>query len=284
MGAFPFESNKVIDVHISDADLRVFDAGFDQNTYRLKPLAEVIIRALPEFAFGYNPTGTSDSKIIDRLKDAAESLYKTDLYKSRGEFGELILHLLLRDFCNTIPLISKIFFKDTDNASVHGFDAVHVVDDGDKKSLWLGEAKIYQDGAKGISELASDLTKHFSEDYLRSEFVLIRKKLELLDQSVVTDKDYWLDLMHKHTTIDKVFTSITIPMLCVYDSEIYSSHTEVSEKYIFELTNEAKKLKDDFKKKTISTTLNVVLLLLPIPSKEDLVEMLHNKLKNIQNI
>lgn len=31
----------------------------------------------------------------------------------RGEFGELLLHLILRDFKGTIPLISKVYFKDS---------------------------------------------------------------------------------------------------------------------------------------------------------------------------
>jgi hypothetical protein len=37
---------------------------------------------------------------------------KQDKDLARGEFGELILHLLLRDFHDTVPLLSKIYFKD----------------------------------------------------------------------------------------------------------------------------------------------------------------------------
>lgn len=286
MEPFPFQSNKVIEERISDANLRVFDAGFDRNIYRIKPLAEVIIRVLPEFALGYKNSGTLDSEIIDRLRDAAEILYKTDKYKSRGEFGELILHLLLRDFCNTKPLISKIYFKDANNVAVHGFDAIHITDDDNGKSLWLGEAKIYEIGKNGITELVNDLKNHFTDDYLRSEFLLIRNKVELIDNDNIEDKKHWLDLMHKHTTLDKIFQSITVPMLCVYDSDLYKKHNCISDEYIESLKKEVQELSSHFndKSKDIKTNLNIILMLLPIPSKKELIEILHGKLKNLQNV
>jgi hypothetical protein len=59
------------------------------------------------------------------------------------------LHLILRDFIKTVPLISKIHLKDSDGMTVHGFDAVHIgncIEDSSKKSLYLGESKLYKDG------------------------------------------------------------------------------------------------------------------------------------------
>jgi hypothetical protein len=282
---YPFESNKVIEEKICEAKLRVFDAGFDQNQYRLKPLADVIMRALPEFALGYNPKGTPDTLIYERLKEAAEILYKTDKYKSRGEFGELILHLLLRDFCGTIPLVSKIYFKDSPNNAVHGFDAIHVVNTDEEKSLWLGEAKIYQAGSDGLNKLVDDLKSHFTEDYLRNEFFLIKKKVDLVDEETIKDRDHWLDLMNKHTTIDRIFSSITIPMLCVYDSEVYQNHTSFSEEYLRTLEKEVREMAGNFHCKCgeITTNLNIILLLLPIPSKTELVDTLNERLKNLQH-
>ncbi len=281
-----FKSNKVIEERISDAKLRVFDAGFDQNLYRLQPFAEVIMKTLPEFALGYEVEGVLNQDVYERLKKAAEMMYKTDKYKSRGEFGELILHLLLRDFCNTVPLVSKIYFKDAKNVAVHGFDAIHVTSNEDKKSLWLGEAKMYKIGNDGIDELIDDLKKHFKDDYLRDEFVLVRNKVELLEERNISDKDHWLDLMHHHTTLDKIFSSITVPMLCVYDSDIYKDHNSVTEEYLSALNKEVKALHKRFddKSRKIRTDLDIILFLVPVPSKETLVDALNTKLKNLQNI
>lgn len=44
----------------------------------------------------------------------------------KKEFIELLLHLLLREYKHTIPLISKVYFKDSAGVPAHGFDAVHI--------------------------------------------------------------------------------------------------------------------------------------------------------------
>ena len=100
-------------------------------------------------------------------------------YLKRGEFGEVILHLLLRDFIETVPLISKIHFKDADGITIHGFDAVHIgpsVLNHSERSLYLGESKLYNCGKTGVRELINDIKNHFKRDFLRREFALISKK------------------------------------------------------------------------------------------------------------
>jgi len=142
----PFNSNKVISLQRQNASLDAFLVGFDfndsgVNEYRWGPLTKVLLNALHEYAFGFHAGQTTkNTEILDKLTEAAKSIYKIDNYKDvgkiyldggylpddiedkykrRGEFGELILHLLLRDYYSTIPLISKIYFKDTDGATVH---------------------------------------------------------------------------------------------------------------------------------------------------------------------
>ena len=164
-----FDAEKVITQHIADADFCSYFVGFDINDqhireYRWKPFINLLINIIPEFAFGpYEKL--PENAIPIKLAEAAKSIYKIDAfnkvnsicidgknidddhlckkYLSRGEFGELILHLLLRDFHKTIPLLSKIYFKDSYGVTVHGFDAVHIMPD--TKTLWLGESKLYNE-------------------------------------------------------------------------------------------------------------------------------------------
>ena len=77
------------------------------------------------------------------FRKAALLMYASDKYKSRGEFGELLLHAVCREIYRSEPAISKIFFKGAVNETVHGFDSVHVVADGDALELLLGEVKFY---------------------------------------------------------------------------------------------------------------------------------------------
>lgn len=50
----------------------------------------------------------------------------SDKYLRRGEFGELILHSVLKYYFETFPLIAKIYFKDSYGHAVHGFDSIHI--------------------------------------------------------------------------------------------------------------------------------------------------------------
>jgi hypothetical protein len=276
----PFRSELVIQEAISEAELRAYSVGFDQNKFRLQPLVDVICRVIPEYAFGVLDPATASSDWVDKLREAAKSVYTTNKYANRGEFGELILHLLLRDYCGTVPLISKIYFKDTDNATVHGFDAVQVTANGDDKKLWLGESKFYTDGRSGIAGLMQDLRNHLEADYLRREFALITKKLPRNNPEI----ERWRTLLHPHQKLDTIFRSVVIPMVCTYSSDLYSTHFSETEMYLQDFIAECRTLSSDFSSRRITTSCEVVLMLLPVPSKNELCRELHQRLDNMRNI
>jgi hypothetical protein len=220
----PFNSDLVITEHMGLEDLKAYHVGFDRKVFRLEPLVDVIRRVIPEFALGYHQgLNIPIAQIIDRLREAAETVYQTDKYQKRGEFGELILHLLLRDFHNTIPLISKIYFKDSPDVPAHGFDGVQITINDKEKKLWLGESKLYKDGMQGIRELAEDVKKHVNAEYLSKEFSLIVKKLP----ENIPEIEHWRTLMNKHQKLDVVFSSIVIPMICTYSSDIFRRRSNI---------------------------------------------------------
>jgi hypothetical protein len=277
--ARPFKSEKVIDEVISDSTLKAYHVGFESKQFRLKPLVEIICRVIPEFSFGYHEgVSVPHIEMFEKFQEAAQIIYQTDKFKKRGEFGELILHLLLRDFHNTIPLVSKIHFKDSIDMAVHGFDAVQITDDGKTKKLWLGESKLYKVGKDGIDELIEDLKKHVNGDFLRREFQLLYKKLP----NQIKDIEYWRDLMDKHTTLEKIFDTLVIPMVCTYTSDLYKTHNEASKAFFSDFDNECRGLHAHFEAKKIKTNIEIILLLLPVSDKDELNKALHNKLKAFQ--
>lgn len=307
----PFQSNKIINHKINETQLSTFLVGFDIDdngisNYRIKPLIDKITQVLYEFAFGFHEGEVTDNKeIFTKLVEAAQSIYKIDGFQKakdlylndgaitddvhdkflrRGEFGELILHLLLRDFHNTIPLLSKVYFKDSFGHTVHGFDAVHI--EPKSKTLWLGESKLYTDGKAGVKALIQDIEDHFKSDYLNSEFLIISKKLKHFDN--IPEKDDWLDLMSKSTKLIDQLASINIPLLCTYNCNLFSSHSdENTSEFIAEYEKEMRELKkyfDDNYNHSLKTKLNIILILFPVQNKVELVKGLHNKLSTIQQL
>lgn len=277
----PFKSELVVGEQINTSGLRAYHIGFDQKKFRLGPLVDVIRSVIPEFSLGYIANQNIDSaSIIDKLKEAAETVFTTDKYQKRGEFGELILHFLLRDFHNTIPLVSKIWFKDSLNVAVHGFDGVQVSDIGGQKKLWLGESKLYKSGKDGIKDLIKDIKKHVNADYIRSEFSLITRKIP----DNFPDLEHWRQLMHKQQKLDVIFSSIVIPMVCTYTSDVFKKHNEETPLFLKDFNAECLELHNEFTQKMPKTNIEIILLLLPVENKDELNKEIYERLKKMQGI
>ncbi|MBN9294273.1 MAG: DUF1837 domain-containing protein [Flavobacteriia bacterium] len=277
----PFNSDLVIAERITQPSLRAYHVGFDQNKFRLQPLVDTIRSVIPEYALGYHQGNNIPyTEVVERLQEAAKTVYTTDKYKRRGEFGELILHLLLRDFCNSIPLISTIFFRDAPNVPAHGFDGVHITINGEDKKLWLGESKLYKSGKDGITDLVGDIEKHFNANYIQQQFSLITRKLPEQTPEI----SHWRKLLHKHQKLDVIFSSIVIPMVCTYNSDLFTNHNDETKEYLEDFERECLSLHADFLKKNKQSNLEIILLLLPVPDKDELNSELDARLKSMQKI
>lgn len=278
--ARPFGSEPVIEERIAEATLRGYHVGFDQQCFRLRALVDIIRKVIPEFALGYYAEHAFPlTQIVEKVQEAAEIIYTTDKYETRGEFGELILHLLLRDFCNTVPLVSKIYFKDAYNVTVHGFDGVHATTNGSKK-LWLGESKLYNDGEAAVSDLARDVVNHVNNEYIKKEFALIKRKLP----ENTPDIEYWRELMSKHKRLDEIYDAIVIPMVATYTSRIFVDHNDNTKSYFQDLVAECRSLHGRFQTSIEKSDVEIILFLLPVEDKNSLNAELDNRLKAMQSI
>jgi hypothetical protein len=318
-----FGAKAVISQKFDEASFKTYLVGFDRDdsgkqNYRLTALTEVLQDAIIDFAFAYHEN-------IDRynarrkLREAARSIYKikafdetrtmyekdgfidddNTAYKkdknlSRGEFGELILHVLLREYHCTVPLLSKIYFKDTYGATVHGFDAVHI--EPKNGTLWLGESKIYSDGTKGVAALIDDVRNHFTSNYLHDEFSIISKKIGLYSKKYCDDKYYlqsqdareeWLKKIDSYSTLNGILHKVNIPLLCTYTSKEFSTYdNEKLPAFINAYEKGVIKLKDYFHNHYSHnwTDLNIILLLFPVQNKNELVKQMHANLFKLQNL
>ncbi|WP_254225659.1 HamA C-terminal domain-containing protein [Burkholderia glumae] len=254
-------------------------AGFELGSWRAQQLATVLFRSLPDFCLSYSECESIGSdNAVELVAAAAKTVYQTEKFKSRGEFGELILHFAIKELFKTIPAISKIFFKDSVNNTVKGFDAVHVVPTDSGLQLWLGEVKFYQDINKAIDDVCKELDAHFEREYLRNEFLLLERKID----------DTWPHaeklraLMDENTSLDEVFETVCVPVLLTYDSPVTGAHSKYSKEYVDAMTAELERHYERFKSKNKLTTVEIRLILLPLQDKNLLVNLLHRKLEAAQ--
>lgn len=152
-------------------------AGYEGGEWRAKALANHMMEWLPEFALNYTERQTfGPNNGVRLLREAAQRVYTTKKFENRGEFGELLLHIAARQVFNTLPAISKIYYKDADNDTVKGFDSVHVLATATTLELWVGEVKFYEDINAAIRDVTQELGLHTAPGYLRREAAAITNK------------------------------------------------------------------------------------------------------------
>jgi hypothetical protein len=180
----------------------------------------------------------------------------------------------------TLPAVSKIYYKDSANDTVKGFDAVHVVANEQGLELWLGEVKFYNEIGAAIRDVSTELEVHLKADYLKSEFLAIVKKID----------DAWphaeelKKLLHEKTSLDQVFKAFCIPVLLTYDGATTGKHDQFTDAYKQELVEEFSAIRKRFEEKNVSIPHRIHLFLIPLKTKEALLAALDEKLKTWQKI
>ena len=306
-----YGKSRVVVVNVGQDDVDGMLMNWDltdsgQYDYMENEFISAVMNYLPEYAMGYDAEKVSPIEIVEYLRESAKSVIKIkkvkeikhyldngipydkwneevlNIYNAKGIFSELILHFLLRDVKGTLPLISKIYFKDSISVEAHGFDAVHVL--GDK--LWLGETKFYNDGKRGIKALIDDLNEHFKHDYLKEQFMIISRALVHNNEM----REEWVNKLSTATRLEDKLNMIYIPLLCIYEDQVAYDVIErlnaagKAESIYFDHVVEMKEFFD--KNNTFPNTEKVqpLLILLPVKSKDKIVSAMLSRIFNMQNI
>jgi hypothetical protein len=259
--------------------------GYQSQNWRAAQLADHLLDWLPEFALTpaeFLTMNHANSRKF--IKQVANAIYKSKKFARRGEFGELLLHAAIRQVHDSLPAISKIFYKTAANDTVKGFDAVHVVGPPDDMELWLGEAKFYTNITRAVNEVVAELETHLGTDYLRDEFTWIKGKID----ASWPHAEKLAKLLSPNTSLDEVFQRACIPVLLTYDSTCIRNHKSCAGTYVDEFKTEIAKHHLTFAKKLGSKGLppevRVHLFLMPLHEKRQLIAELDRVLKQWQNI
>lgn len=257
-------------------------AGYEGGEWRASQLADHAMEWLPEFCLSFDEiTSLSSSNALKLIRKAARLVYQTDNYKNRGEFGELFLHIILRQVYGSIPAIQKIYFKDSANSTVKGFDSVHVIERDGKFELWIGEVKFYSNAARAIIEVIKEIVEHTAIDYIKNEKIFISNMLSQNHPFYSKLKQ----LLDQNTSIDDLFDCACIPILITYNSKVVKSHNKRDDEYSEKIEKEVLKIRNSLEKRLSTVKLppiQIHLFLLPLKDKDTLVEQMDKKLKGLQ--
>jgi hypothetical protein len=234
---------------------------------------------LPEFALSWSERKSmGDHNGVRMLKRAAAAVYSTDKFGKRGEFGELFLHIAIRQVFGSLPAISKIFYKTSSNDTVKGFDAVHVVGSPTDLELWLGEVKFYENINKAIRDVVAELATHTTTNYLKSEFAFITNKIDINWPHAEALRQ----LLSPNASLDCIFKRLCVPVLLTYDSPCVKSHAAITKEYQRAFEAELAQHYAAFAGSHLPNDIRIHLFLLPLHTKKTLISLLDKGLKQWQ--
>ena len=307
-----YDKHKVVILKVTQADIEGLLLNHDLNddgkySYMEREFIDAVMRYLPEYAMGDDPAPTSTIDLVPYLKETANSVIKVKkiaeirkyieaetpydqwdpdilkIYSTKGIFSELILHFLLRSIHNTMPLISKIYFKDSFAHEAHGFDSVHVSDDN---KLWLGETKFYNDSKRGIKALIEDLNAHFKHDYLKDQFLIINRALSHKNP----EREGWIEKLQNATRLEEKLEMIVVPLLCIYEDSFATTIIDAintgtnTDVLVLEHISAMQKYFNDNNTFVHQDRLQTLLILLPVECKKRIVTEMLKRICNMQGI
>jgi hypothetical protein len=243
-------------------------AGYEGGEWRCARLADHLFQWLPYAALSQDfQQAFASHNFVEMLRVAAAHIYNTKKTASRGELGELLLHIACIEHVGTVPIVCKLILKSSSNDTVKGFDGIHILPAGGKYELWLGESKFYQDPKRAIVDAIDSIKAHVLPSFLAAEKAMI---LGHVAQDVPFRSDL-VKLFQQQTSGDKLLEVAVFPILIAYDSDAVQGHTSVSADYIAALKAEVGTLKTVFMEKSANANLRFHLIFVPLKKKVELI-------------
>ena len=223
-------------------------------------------------AAGSDPT--LQSVHMTRLREDAASLFikaRKGSHRS-GEFGEIVLYILVEWWLQAPQVVSKMFLKTAYQMPVHGTDGIHarLEDDGKLTLIW-GESKAHKSLESALTDALKSISDFIQKEEVDAEVRLVSGHLDL----GVLDKETYdavLDYLNPYSEASNNRVNRFAVLLMFNfgygdegeccDEELINRFTEKFEE--FKISVEKKAGVDPFSKKGFD------FFLLPVPCVQDI--------------
>lgn len=250
-------------------------AGYDGGKWRSANLADHLFEWLPYAALSQeHQLSFASHNFLQMLRVAAAHIYNTKKTATRGELGELLLHLCCILHFGCAPVVCKLILKSSSNDTVKGFDGVHVLPRSDRFELWLGESKFYTDGREAIRESIESVRQHIIPEFLSAEKAMLFGHVG----PDVPHRDAIVKLLKAQASGDQLLSVSTFPILIAYESHTVAHFKELSDTYAETLKREAAEMKAYFCERVSDLKLRFQLILVPLENKAEVVAHFDKKL------
>ena len=263
---------------------------FEDGKWRSSKFHQFIWNNVAQTALSAEERESLVNDNLSILIRSAENLRLTDQDKEecenigRGsELAEILLYGIMKEYYGALPVVPKIFYKQSTKDNAKGADSVHIVVKDEDYTIWFGEAKFYNsfDDAR-FDTIIKSVATTLQTDKLKKENSIIVgvKDMDKLIQNENIRKRIKNDLNNKNS-IDELKPRLHIPFLILHECNITRNQKILNDDYKEQIINYHKERVEAYFKKHIAklkSTINLYekitfhLILFPVPCKKDIVD------------
>lgn len=259
---------------------------FEDGAWRSTKFNDFIWDNIAETALSYSEREALQSQPASLLRQAAKNLRLTDSNNDIGkgsELAEIVLYGLMKHKYNALPVVPKIFYKQNAQDNAKGADSVHIlVEDNEKFSLWLGEAKFYNSIEDSRLDSIIDSVKQLlATNKLKKENSIITNvsdidRMDISEQLRNTIKE----ALSYRNSIDTIKPLINVPILLLHECALTEEASEMTPEYMESIRNYHKDRAISYFRKQIKSfkdfakyiDIQFHLILFPVPRKNAIVD------------
>jgi len=254
-------------------------AGFELDVWRVNQFAFHLLEWLPDYALSEQELDIDHANSLRKLSEAAVRVYTSKSYQKRGEVGEIALHAICRDFFDTIPISPRVFYKSSSNDVVKAFDMVHArLPAGAPIEIWLGESKLYVNRGQAIAAAIRSIKDHISAGFLSNQKLLLGPQIPKSTQRY----DEIERVFSAQESLDKLFERAVFVVGVLAESAAIKGATKSTPTYVAAAKSELSGLAEALRDSKLHKKLKLMIVYIPLASKEKLVKAFDAKLKGLQ--
>ncbi|HHI3609883.1 TPA: HamA C-terminal domain-containing protein [Bacillus anthracis] len=251
-----------------------FTLNYEDGKYRQLELVRIIKDSVIHFALTADEIknlkktddfGEMERKAWSRISKAHKN--------SKGDYGELLLFLMLTVFFPTKKFVTKVRLRSSTKDQIKGFDCAHFTVDDDDISLWLGEAKFHNNFSNAINGAMGSIEEHCGFDYLNDEISILSSNIEMNEN--FPHYEVLDNLLNGGISLDTI--KIKIPVLLTFDSALLKKHSDLKDlDFVKNMEKEfLRKFKAiDEKKRVLKPSIEVLFLIIPFQSVKEIKDRL----------
>ena len=222
------------------------------------------------------------ARILDKDGNPKKDLMK----KASSELGEIFLYGLLHFHFKALPVVPKVFYKQSTQDNAKGADSVHIIidDSNNDFSLWFGEAKFYNSIENSrFDSIIESVEKSLQTSAIKKENSIIcgLSDLDILLQDKPDLLQKIKQSLDEEISIDMVKSKIHVPILILYQCSISEKYKIFSDECKTEILNYHKERAEKYFEKQdvkLRPTINLYdeiffhFIIFPIPSEDRIIK------------